>query len=262
MPPRAISAEELERDLRKGVSHAIEVVQEGTNRYVVHVPFTFADGDHFVILLDTSTQSVFRFTDEGHTFMHLSYDLIDFQHGTRRKVIDRVLARYEVADDQGALTLPVPLENLANGLFSFVQAITRVTDIDFLTREQVRSTFLEDVKTFVGEVAQRQHLSVTLDYVDQQHDPKGLYPVDAYLTNGRRPITVFAIADDTRCRDATITLHEWEKWRREFHPISIFRDLEEISGRVLARFTDIAEKQFSSLDSAHERFESYLGTLS
>ncbi len=42
---------------------------------------------------------------------------------------------------------------------------------------------------------------------------------------------------------------------------AIFENQEEINRKVLARYSDVCEKQFASLQSAKERFDTYLKGL-
>ena len=44
------------------------------NRFLVFTPFTFDDGDHLAIVLKRYDKHWFL-SDEGHTYMHLSYEL-------------------------------------------------------------------------------------------------------------------------------------------------------------------------------------------
>ena len=73
-----------------------------------------------------------------------------------------------------------------------------------------------------------------------------------------RPIFVHALHNDGKTRDATISLHRFERWQLPFRSLAIFEDQENINRKVLARFTDVGEKQFSSLASNRDTIMRFL----
>lgn len=160
--------ESLENEFRKKVCDEIEIIREGKDRFVVATPFTFEDGDNLNTILKKNGTGWY-FTDEGHTFMHLSYDDLDFE--------------------------------------------------------------------------------------------RGKYPVDCYVKNDV-PLFIFGPYNNDKCRDSTITCLTYEKWDIPFTSIAIFENQEDINKRVLARFSDVIEKQYSSLTSAKERLPDYLKKIS
>src|ERR1035441_2061202 len=135
----------IEKSFREKVCAKVRIVLEGDERFRVFTPFLFEDGDHLAIVLK-KRENAWVLSDEGHTYMHLTYNLDekDLQKGTRQKIISGALASFRVADQDGELIAHVVEERFGDALFSFVQALLKVTHVSFLTRERVRSTFMED----------------------------------------------------------------------------------------------------------------------
>lgn len=252
-----MTTETIERSFREKVSAKIELAHEGMHRYRVFTPFQFEDGDHLAIVLKHDNDR-WSLTDEGHTYMHLTYDIDerDLQRGTRQKIITAALSIFEVEDRDGELVLPVPEEQFGDALYSYIQALLKISDVTYLTRERVRSTFLEDFRNLMeGAVPEDRR---TFDWHDPTHDPQGNYVVDCRVNGMARPLHIFALNNDDRTRDATITLLQFEKWGLQNHSMGIFEDQESINRKVLARFSDVCEKQYSSLGANLERIQKYL----
>lgn len=249
-----MNAVELRKEFRRKVCEQIDVEGQGVHRFVVYTPFMFDDGDHFVIVLKNEAGQ-WVLTDEGHTLMHVSYDEIDISQGTRKKIIDQTLVNFAMTRESGELRLDVPEAAFGDALFSFVQGLTKITDIRYWTQEHVRSTFLNDFHGLLEERIPRQRRQ--FEYTDPEHDPDAYYPVDCRVNGMKRPLLVFAVNNDARCRDATITILQFEKWERKFNSLAVFEDQTQINQRVLARFSDVIGKQFSNL-GVRERIENYL----
>jgi hypothetical protein len=249
--------ETIEKDFKQKVSEKLRLSSEGIDRYRVFTPFMFEDGDHLSIILKKENGN-WILTDEGHTYMHLTYDLDekDFQKGNRQKIIINALSIFGVQDRQGELISPIINELYGDSLYSFIQALLKIADVTYISRERVRSTFMEDFNTFMAESVPSNRLF--FDWHDPAHDPDKKYKIDCKVNSMPTPQYVFAILNDDKARDATITLHQHEKWRLKFHSLAIFEDQEEINRKVLARFSDVCEKQFSSLGLNKDRIKKYI----
>jgi hypothetical protein len=252
-----MTIETIERAFHEKVSTKIRLYGEGMGRYRVFTPFLFEDGDHLAIVLKHE-KSNWTLSDEGHTYMHLTYDLDekDLQRGGRQKILTSALSVFQVEDREGELVLPVPNDQFGDALFSFIQALMKIADVSFLTRERVRSTFMEDFREMIASrVPENRRF---FDWNEPNRDPQAMYTVDCRINGMARPLFVFALPGDDRTRDTTITLLHFEKWGMDCRSLAIFEDQESINRKVLARFSDVCEKQFSSLTSNRDRIGRYL----
>ena len=93
---------------------------------------------------------------------------------------------------------------------------------------------------------------------DSVHDPDGKYTVDCRINGMPRQIFVHALPNDIKTRDATISLLHFKELGVSLLPLAIFENKESINQKVLARFSDMCEKQFSSLTENFKEISQFL----
>ena len=248
----------LNTELRDSLGKQVNVIKEGFDRYPVLTPFDMDDGDGFNIVLKGSEQgNNWLLTDEGSTLMHLSY-WIDYNllnKGTRKRIIDDIVTTYGVSNVDGILSLSVMRSEIGHGLITFIRALSRIVDIEFLNRETVRATFKEDWKQLMRTVVPSSNLE--FDYSFPDLDPNKIYSADALVKTSHGDYTVFAVGNDTRCRDVTITLHQYSRWELPNQSVVMFQNQQSIGRDVLARLSDVADKQFSSVVASQPDINNY-----
>ncbi|HLF08820.1 MAG TPA: DUF1828 domain-containing protein [Dehalococcoidia bacterium] len=250
----------IERELQARISELIRLRSEGIDRYRVFTPFRFSDGDHLAMVLKQENEH-WILSDEGHTYMHLTYELDegDLLQGTRQTIIANALSAFGVDDLGGELRIDIPAEQFGDALYSFIQALLKISDVTFLSRERVRTTFFDDFKAFmIATIPEERRI---FDWHHPELDRDGKYSVNCRINQRAKQVFVYALQNDAQTRDATISLLQFEKWGVEFESVAIFENQEEINRRVLARFSDVCDKQFSNLDGNKERITPHLQEL-
>lgn len=249
----------IEKKFSQKVAKEISLAAEGDERYVVFTPFMFDDGDHLVIALKQH-QGKWELSDEGHTYMQLSYEInpSDMFKGTRGEIIANTLKMFDVKDRGGELVIDVIDDDYGEALFTFVQALLRIADVSYLSRERTRRTFLDDFKKFMIETVPDERMQ--FNWHDPDKDKSGKYRVDYRINGMQRPLFVYDLHTDTRTRDVTIALHQFSKWGIEFEPVGVFEDVHTIGGKALGQFNDVcpSQNQFAKFPEERGRLADFL----
>ncbi len=251
--------DDLKQQFKNSVCESIEVIQQGINRFVVGTPFAFEDGDSYVIVMVKKRNS-WALTDEGHTLMHLSYwieDIDDLASGNRNDILIAVLASHSMnLTETGEIEIEISKNDYGNALFTFIQGITNIMDLTYLSRERVKSTFLEDFYKFMKENIPREHLLVNWNEPEIDRDSK--YVVPYYISGSREPILVFPIDNENRVKDANITLLYFQTRKFRNHSVVVFENMGELSKDPVSRLIDVGEKPFSNFESNRENIKEHL----
>ncbi len=250
-----MSVKTIEKDFIDKVSAEIQLLVDGKDRFLVLTPFHFNDGDQLVIVLK-KLGNKWVLSDEAHTFMHLSYymDEKTLHSGNRQKLILKALSMFDVEDYDGELIMEIPEGNYGEALFDFVQALLKIIDVTYLSRENVKSTFKDDFRAFLSQKVESNRM--TFDWQHPLRDPNGLYRVDCRINGMPQPLFVFALNSDNKTQAAALALHQFKEWGVKCQPLGIFE--KKPTPDVLLRFNDVCETYFTDIIKNSKKIEQYL----
>ncbi len=191
-------------------------------------------------------------TPEILVWARTSRGLLPEEVAKRLKVSKERLSEWETGTSRPS----IPQAEKLAGLYKRPLAVFYMPAPPNQDREDVQSTFMEDFRAFIEEKAPKGRWE--FDWRDPKHDPEGKYIVDCRVNGMAKPLYVFALPGDDKVRDATIAILQFERWKTPFRSVAIFEDQEEVNRKVLARFSDVCEKQFSSLSANKDRIERFL----
>ena len=256
-----MSINTIEQDFIRKVSEKVRLSPEGRNRFRVLTPFQFEDGDQLVIVLK-KVGDRWILSDEAHTYMHLSYEIDEnsLRSGTRRKIIWNALTMFDVQEHNQELTIDVSDGRYGDALYDFIQALLKITDVSYLSRERVQSTFMDDFRMLLHESVPNPENRMFFDWHDQDRDPQKKYKVDCLINGMPEPVLAFALSSDNKTRDATIALHQFKEWGASFRPVAIFKSPKAVGRRVFARFNDVCKNNFVGIDESYASIGQYLDT--
>jgi Domain of unknown function DUF1828 len=272
-----VNSNNVEADFQRAVSAQVRLAKESEDRFRVLTPFVLEDGDHLAIILKRE-DGRWILSDEGHTYMQLTYDLSasDLLGEGRGDKIREALSFFSLADRRGELIREIRNDDFGEALYAFVQGLIRIAEVGLLTRPHEE---LASVGSPEYDISSKQHreLSVpqfreafrdlirksvdgvySFDWHDQAHDRSAKYTVDCRLEAITSPLFIYLLTGNEKVRDATIALHQFQEWRLEFRPVGIFRNAARIKEGVKERFKDVCSTMFSRFDEKPEEIADYL----
>ena len=243
-----INIQEVQKSLCALMCADVKLIKRN-GRIVVKTPFSFPDGDPYLIYMTEQPGGAIRLSDAGHTMMHLSYenDVDKFRQGTRGKLFDLVLNQNGVTNEDGELFVDTPPNKIGSAIFKFGQTITSIGDLTFLNRVRAESTFYEDLAETLSRIVEPE--KITRDYVYPDIENAGDYPIDYKIEGQAAPLFLFGIPGRDKAMLVTIVLERLLRANADFDSMLVFHDQSTIPRTDLARLSNAGGEMISSLDA-------------
>ncbi len=252
--------EKIEDDFTRVTRNLIRLRELGRKTFQILSPFEFEDGDGIVAFIELSEDKI-RFTDKGHTLMHVSYD-VDITAPTREKILDRILATYGLESDEGTIYTEAPINDFGLAFWDFIQGIIRISDISQWKFERAKSLFLEEFESFMETVIKANVKKVTRNWYKVEIDPNGYYSIPWVCENGKLPLFVFPIKNNDDCSQTVLSCIKYKHASYKFESLAVFQDIDDkIKKRNRNQCIDEVNKLFSNFSSKNrEDAEEYILT--
>lgn len=151
----------------------------------------------------------------------------------------------DVSDDEGELFMELPAHQLAQGVFQFGQALTRIHDLNFLNRVQVEKTLYDDLKAQIAEIVGADKLLV--DFIVPGVPNAEEYAADFCIQTARQPLLICGVPSQTKARLATIIIQHLKQQHFAFRSMVVYADMSSIPRADVSRLTTAANDQIPSL---------------
>lgn len=203
--------------------------------FAVSVPFEDSHGDRIgLYVIDGPDGLVLE--DSGIYLADLVGFGIAIDHGTRSELLEGILAKGSAYWDRDTYEIrsePFEPAELKDRLIKFISALIRVRDIEFLTRENIKSTFKEDV--YLALVDQVGNYGT----VERNTAPSKKYsefPADIVVspnTADAKTGAVYCVSSADKLNEALLLKLELENTNDE--SVVVFALLEDSEMRALSR---------------------------
>lgn len=218
--------------------------------YRLYAPFFHEDGDMYSIYLKTEGKHV-AISDMGNTLMRISYTF-DLNSPNKRSTLDRIVASNYGELIDGELVMHSDMERVPETIIQFSQMISKVSSIDILSRETVRSMFYDYLSEFItGPLSRFQAQRSFCPTPDKE------LVVD-YAITGKEPLYLFGVKDDTKAARVVISCLSFQKRRLPFRSVIIHENFDSLSRFNRNQITNVVDKQFTSFEDFKSEGEAYL----
>ena len=129
-------------------------------------------------------------------------------------------------------------------------------DVLCLSTERVQSTFMDDFHNLLNESVPKERMNI--NWHDKDNDSDKKYTVDCRINGLPEPIFVYALFNNDRIRDATISLQHFNVRNIPHCPLGIFENKENANRKVKARFDDVCQDQFPNMQVNRNEIIDYI----
>jgi len=241
---------EINSLLQKQFGTNIGIEEVSPSIFRIYAPFFYEDGDMLSMYLDLNSGSTFL-RDFGSTLMRVAYTF-DFESENKRRILNDIVNAYggTLTDDE--ISLCVNETDFVLAINRFSQLVAKVSNINILQREFVKSLFYEYLNDFVN--IDLKEYRITKGYAPSSD--KTLM-VD-YIIQAQRPIFMFGVNSDSKASKVIISCLSFQREKIPFRSLVIHENIGALSDFSRRQIINAADKQFDTFESFQSEGKAYL----
>lgn len=232
-----------EEDLKKQFQ-GLDFREKRPGTYKVLLPFFYEDGDMYDIFIEEcpTNSSLIRICDYGLALMKLSYDFeIDTPH--KQNVLNNIITQNRCQFDNGNIFLDVMPNQITEGVYLLAQVISKVTNMDIISKESLKSYFYEYLSDFIMDTFKSFNV-----VKDSCPTADGDLKVDFEIP-AKKPIFIFGVNDNTKASKVVISCLTFENKNLPFKSITVSEDIDNLSKFNRNQILNICDKPYTDLDA-------------
>ena len=242
---------ELVANLKSQFGEQISLREAAPNVFQVYAPFFHSDGDMISMYIETDEAGDVTIRDFGNTLMRVSYTF-DLDSDNKRNVLSSIVKSNYGKLDDGELIMKSNIGLLTQSIFQYSQLVAKVSSIDILRRETVKSMFYEYLREFVSDKLSNYTIKSNITPVAD----KSL--VVDYSIDNKTPVYMFGVNDNNKASKVVISCLRFQTQRIPFKSLVIHNDFDDLTNFSRNQLINASDKQFATLDDFKETGIDYL----
>jgi hypothetical protein len=218
------------------------------------VPFFHEDGDMYDIFAEENpfNGNLVRVSDYGLTLMKLSYTFeIDTEN--KRNILESIISQNKCSLDDGLIYVDVYPDQFQAAVYLMAQVISKVSNMDIISREMIKSMFYDLLKSFINEKFSGYDIKNEVTPLTNEPD----YVVD-YEISTERPIYLFGVRDDSKASKVIISCLEFNNKKLPYQSLAVHENFDGLNPFNRRHITNAVDKQFTNLDEFKDKGEEFL----
>jgi hypothetical protein len=242
---------EIASKLKEQFGEQISLREVEPNIFQVYAPFFHEDGDMISMYIEKGESDDFRIRDYGNTLMRISYTF-DIDSENKQNILSNIVKSNYGNIDDGELILKTDIQRIPQSIFQFSQLVSKVSNIDILRRDVVKSMFYDYLRDFIYEGLSSYEVASD---IAPTHD-KSLI-VD-YRIQSKTPLYIFGVNDNAKASKVVISCLSFQNKHLPFKSLVIHDDIDGLTKFNRNQVINAADKQFTTLDEFKTMGPSYI----